>query len=198
MLLGTIALTLTVLLLIDARVRPILRTLAVDQARAMAVEAIDGEVSRVMEQEPNGNFVTVSKDDSGKVISIESDAVRMNRIKSQINLAVSDCLQNFGERIISIPLGSLSGMSLFYGRGPNVRIKLNMTGHSTASIAEDFTAAGINQTLHRLILNLQAEVYIALPGYGKSEQITGDYVLSQTVIVGDTPFAYAGAESKSE
>lgn len=184
---------LTVLLLIDARVRPILRTLAVDQARALAVETIDREVSAYLEQEgEEGGYLNVSKDSVGKVISIESDTVRINQTKSAINLAVSTCLQTMGERTVTIPLGSLSGIALFYGRGPDVHVKLTMTGHSTAGITEDFSSAGINQTLHRVLLNISAEIYIALPGYSKSEQITTDFVISQTVIVGDIPLAYAG------
>lgn len=190
---AVIVVTLTVLLLIDARVRPILRTLAVDQARTLAVEAIDQQVMEYItgSQEGEGTYLTVSKDDSGKVISIESNASQINQAKSQINLAVTQCLQTMGERTVSIPLGSLSGFTLFYGRGPEVHIKLTMTGHSTANITEDFSAAGINQTLHRVLLNISAEVHIALPGYTKSEQISTDFVLSQTVIVGDIPMVYA-------
>lgn len=76
-----LVLVVTVLLLIDARVRPMLRTLAVNQARTMAVEAIDREVSDYLasEQESDNGYLKVSKDSSGRVISIESDAVHMNQ-----------------------------------------------------------------------------------------------------------------------
>lgn len=193
-----LVLVVTVLLLIDARVRPMLRTLAVNQARTMAVEAIDREVSDYLagEQESDNGYLKVSKDSSGRVISIESDAVHMNQTKSDINLAVTSCLQSMGERNVSIPTGSLSGIAILYGRGPAVNIKLNMTGHSTATITEDFSAAGINQTLHRVLLNICAEIYIALPGYSKSEQISTDFVLSQTVIVGEIPLVYAAGEKE--
>lgn len=195
---GILVLVVTVLLLIDARVRPMLRTLAVNQARTMAVEAIDREVSDYLagEQESDNGYLKVSKDSSGRVISIESDAVHMNQTKSDINLAVTSCLRSMGERNVSIPTGSLSGIAMLYGRGPAVNIKLNMTGHSTATITEDFSAAGINQTLHRVLLNICAEIYIALPGYSKSEQISTDFVLSQTVIVGEIPLVYAAGEKE--
>lgn len=188
-----LVIVITALLLIDARVRPILRTLTVNEARAMAVEAIDQEISNYLagEQGNGDGYLRVSKDSSGRIISIESDTVRMNQTKSAINLAVSSCLQSMGERTVSIPTGSLSGIAMLYGRGPHINIKLNMTGHSTTSITEDFSAAGINQTLHRVLLNISAEIYIALPGYSKSEQVSTDSVLSQTVIVGDIPLVYA-------
>lgn len=190
---AVIVVGLILLLLIDARVRPILRTLAIDQARTMAVEAIDRQVSEYIAngQGSGEAFLTVSKDSSGKVISIESNAAKINQTKAEVNLAVTECLRMMGERTVAIPLGSLSGITLFYGRGPEVHVKLTMTGHSTANISEDFSAAGINQTLHRVLLNISADIYIALPGYSQSEQLSTDFVLSQTVIVGDVPMVYA-------
>ncbi len=185
----------TVFLLIDAKVRPMIRTLAVNQAKVLAVNAIDDEVSARMSEMGAGDFLTISRDEDGRVISVESDSVRMNQIKSQINLAVTERLQSMGEQEIVIPSGSLSGIAMLYGRGADIRVTLTMAGHSTANITEDFTSAGINQTLHRVLLNISAQVYIALPGYDSAEQISTDFVLSQTVIVGTIPDVYAGIGS---
>ncbi len=185
----------TIFLLIDAKVRPMVRTLAVNQAKVLAVSAIDDEVAAMMAEMGEGDFLTISRDGDGRVISVESDSVRMNQVKSQINLAVTERLQSMGEQEIVIPSGSLSGIAMLYGKGAEIHVTLTMTGHSTANITEDFTSGGINQTLHRVLLNISAEVYIALPGYHQSEQISTDFVLSQTVIVGTVPGVYAGIGS---
>lgn len=189
---------LTIFLLIDAKVRPMMRTLAVNQARVLAVNAIDQEVARYMDTLDEGGFLSIAKDSSGRIISIESNSVKMNRVKAEINLAVTQRLQEMGEQTVTIPSGSLSGIAMLYGKGSTIHVTLTMSGHSTADISEDFTSAGINQTLHRVLLKIQAEVYIVLPGYSQSQSICTDFVLSQTVVVGEIPSLYAGIGNSSE
>lgn len=185
---------LTIICLADAKIRPMMRSLAVNQAKITAINAINDEVSQVMQslQADSEGFLHINRDETGQIISMETDAAKINTIKAEVNLAVSERLNTIGRQTVEIPSGSLSGISMFYGRGMKWKIKLTMSGNVNCGITEDFSSAGINQTLYRVLLTLKADIFIILPGYDTSQTVQTDFVISQTVVVGDIPKLYAG------
>ena len=53
-----------------------------------------------------------------------------------------------------------------------------------------FSDAGINQTLHRIVLEVKTTVSAIIPGYTTSVEISGQFVIAETIIVGEVPDAY--------
>ena len=59
--------------------------------------------------------------------------------------------------------------------------------NSDASFASNFTQAGINQTLHQLIMEVSVDVAVLVLGRTSSFTITSEVVVAETVIIGDVP-----------
>ena len=73
---------------------------------------------------------------------------------------------------------------------PQFKIALERAGNIETEIKSEFTSVGINQTLHRIYLNLTCTVDILTPFESIGKSITSQVLLTETVIVGTVPDTY--------
>ncbi|MBQ1238053.1 MAG: sporulation protein YunB, partial [Oscillospiraceae bacterium] len=58
-------------------------------------------------------------------------------------------------------------------------------------ILQQFQSAGVNQTQHRIYLQLNVEIEAMIPGFSAKTSVQTQVELAQTVIVGEVPQFYA-------
>ncbi len=95
----------------------------------------------------------------------------------------------------------LLGTKILSGRGPNVPIKMATVGNVETDLVSQFSQAGINQTLHRIYLNVGCNVTILTPFDSIEQNITNQVLLAEAVIVGEVPDTYynlSGFNDKGE
>lgn len=90
--------------------------------------------------------------------------------------------------------GSFTGFKLLAGRGPDVKIKISTIGEVETDLRSEFTSQGINQTLHRVYLQVKCNVNILTPFENISREITNQVLLMENVIVGNIPNTYYNLE----
>ena len=167
------------------RIHSVFEDVTYNKARQMIAQAVNEAVETVS-QEGSEPLFTASQGEDGSVQSLTVDASAMNRVKSQVALAVQEALSgNHCET--GIPLGTLLGSALLHGRGPQLPLRVSADGNVEVDYESTFSSAGINQTCHRIILHVKVQAFTYVPGTsGRVEEETS-VVLSETVIVGDTP-----------
>lgn len=182
-----------IMLLLDAKMRPLIRMLATSQASNLATVAINDAINEVMEENlvSYDNLVTIEYDDNGQVRSVKTDIIKINRLKAEISTRTSEKISKIQNRQISIPIGSLFGKELLSGRGPRIKLYINLSGNAQTQITNEFESAGINQTIHRIMLDIVADIYVVLPGANSSTQVKTSMCIAETVIVGTVPDTYA-------
>ncbi len=80
------------------------------------------------------------------------------------------------------------------GRGPGVKIKISTIGEVETDLRSEFTSQGINQTLHRVYLQVKCNVNILTPFDNISREITNQVLLMENIIVGNIPNTYYNLE----
>ena len=60
------------------------------------------------------------------------------------------------------------------------------------NLYHEFSQAGINQTLHRVYLQIDMEISAIIPGFSMQTEVSTNMEMGQTVIVGEVP-GYFGA-----
>lgn len=90
--------------------------------------------------------------------------------------------------------GSFTGFKLLAGRGPGVKITISCIGNVETDLKSEFTSQGINQTLHRVYLQVKCEVSILTPFHDITRNITNQVLLAENVIVGQIPNTYYNLE----
>ena len=82
------------------------------------------------------------------------------------------------------------GISALSGISPHFKIALERAGNIETKIDSEFTSVGINQTMHRIYLNLKCSIGILAPFKSINKDISSKVLLTETVIVGDVPSTY--------
>ena len=90
--------------------------------------------------------------------------------------------------------GSFTGIHLLSGRGPGVKIRISSIGNVETDLRSEFISQGINQTLHRVYLQVKCEVNILTPFQNINREITNQVLLAENVIVGKIPSTYYNLE----
>ena len=188
----------TVFLLIDARLRPFVRNTAVVQAQNYAATVAGASVPSVLAKEMTdySSLVEITRDSSGNILSVQTDAMRINRIKSGINSAVASSLTGLDGKQLGIPLGSLTGLALLNGRGPRLNVIISLTGSAQTHFVNEFSAAGINQTRHQIFLKTTVTLLIVFPTTTVTTAYTMNMLVAETIIVGKVPLAYGEMTQK--
>lgn len=78
--------------------------------------------------------------------------------------------------------------------GPNIPIKISTSGTVLTKVRSEFENAGINQTIHRLYLDVTCNVSILTPYDVIEDSINNEIVLIENVIVGLVPDTYYNLE----
>lgn len=186
------ALLLTLVIFATSQLRPLLESLAATRVsntvNRIIFEAVDeaianGEIS--YEQ-----LISFEKDNEGKITAVHSNMAVCNRLQAEILDIILARIDQVSARELSIPIGTLSGSSLLAGRGPRISVRMESVGSSTAKFQNEFIDAGINQTKHQIVLNIDVYVSILLPGFTTVTQVSNAVTVAETVIVGSVPDTY--------
>lgn len=190
----------TVKLILDA-VLPIFDSLCKDKAKAIATIVANEQATEVMKQHTYDELFTIEKDNNGNIIMIKSNVIPINEIISDIPNKIQQQIDEMGRDNVEIALGSFTGIRLLAGTGPGVKIRISSIGNVQTDLRSEFISQGINQTLHRVYLQVGCEVSILTPFYDVKESIDNQVLLMENVIVGHVPSTYynlEGLDGKSD
>lgn len=190
---GVLLLLLTVLF--EKQLRPTVNELAANQASLAAVRLIEECVCSVLEEQEIGysELVELVRSTDGKIEAVRTDTVMLNRLKALITRRIAEKLQQKERASVAVPIGSLSGVGMLSARGPAVEILLLQSGRITAEVKDKFEAAGINQTKHQLALEIEVGITAVLAGCGIPAEVSTNCILAETVLIGEIPQVYLGA-----
>ncbi len=183
----------SVKIMIDS-VSPVFEKLCEDEAKSIATLATNEKATEVMNKHNYEEMFTIEKDSSGNITMVKSNIYPINDIISDAARKIQEDLNSRGKEDIEIPLGSFSGIKLLAGRGPGVKIKISSIGNIDTDLRSEFTAKGINQTLHRVYLQVNCEVSILTPFKDITKSISNQVLLIENVIMGKIPETYYNIE----
>ena len=132
-------------------------------------------------------IVFFEKDLEGRITALKTNMSEVNRLKTDILNIINDEILALDTSDIGIPMGSLFLPELLSGKGPVIPVHILSIRNSDAVFSSNFVQAGINQTLHQLIMVVSVDVAILVLGQTGSFTVTSEVVVAETVIVGDVP-----------
>lgn len=184
---------ITVLIVLKS-VSPIFEAKCIEKAQEIATNITNIESSRILKQTNYSNIVELVKDENGNISVIKTDVVKINEIASDIAVAIQEKLTQTQNENIRIPIGSFTGNRYLAGFGPSVKIKVIPAGNIITDIKTEFVSTGINQSVHRIYLELRCNSSILTPFNTYEKEIVNQVLLVETVIIGDIPSSYYNLE----
>lgn len=181
---------------LDRDLKPVMMALSDAEARIVATEKINETIRDEFGNKISyDDLMTVKTDKEGNVVMIQANTVELNRIGSQITLAVQNRINSIGGRSVRIPLGLLFKNDLFAYYGPKVPFKMTPVGSVNTSYRSEFQAAGINQTRHIVYLDVKSNVQVVVPLARNMIEISSSIPIAESIIVGKVPEFYANLDN---
>ena len=164
-----------------------------DQIHNIGTRILNQSVTQLLEDESVSpdQMVEIRYQDNQSISSISVNAEQVNLVRNKITDSVLGQLHDEGIESIQIPLGSLSNFWFFSAKGPMVNFDIYPIGYLKSSITSEFDDAGINQTRHRLVLHLSLDLMCVGLMHRETVTIDSEYIISETLIMGETPQQYA-------
>ena len=179
--------------LLDRQMRPLIKSVVFSQAQTVSTNVINqvvaDELSRL--DIDYSDIVDIQKDDDGKILAVSTDMKKVNSLKSLMTLSIQEKISTMDIQKTKIPIGTFTGTEIFNGRGPKIPIDVTMSGSVIMDFKSEFVSAGINQTKHRLYLDVSSEVLAFIPGYPVNTVVKTSILIAETIIVGEVPAVFA-------
>lgn len=170
------------------RILPIVLNMGEVKIKSEAVKIMNEEsVNVYSENFKYDDIINIEKDADGNITMIRSDTVKQNYLASQVILKCDERLSELEDLGVKIPLGYLTNNVMFYNMGPKITVKMQQVGNITTSYESEFQSAGINQTRHKIYLNLTTTMRVIVPFNSKEVEVTCQIPVSDTIIVGKIP-----------
>lgn len=188
-----LGLLLACLLALELNFRPLVLSLAEARSAALASQVL---LSAMAESMGDGvaydDLMNVRMDHNGQVALLSANTVRMNLLADRAGSAALRQLGSMGGERVSVPLGAALGLSLFAGSGPDIPVSIVPVGSVRTEFATEFESCGINQTRHKVYLQLTASIRIVIPTGAKTANVTANMLVTESIIVGSVPEGFVG------
>ncbi len=186
-------------LLADRNVKPLVFSLAEARSAAMASQVLSGAMAEAIgEGVGYEELMNVRMDEKGQVALLSANTLKMNLLADRAGEAALRRLQSMSSEEVSIPLGAALGVTLFAGAGPQIPISIVPVGSISSDFATEFEACGINQTRHKVYLQLTASIRIVIPNGAKTTQVSANMLVAESIIVGAVPDGFVGYNLNGE
>ena len=192
--LALVGILVVLFVVVEVRVRPFVEAACENAAKACVVAWINDAVLESVAQTPVScsEMVDFVYDAGGRIQAVSGNTQAQARLQAQLLSAIQEKAAQEPHKALSIPLGTLTGITLLHGRGPGVPLRLTMADALSGNLHSSFDAAGINQTRWELSFEVTASVYTYLPDDKGELTITASVPVAQTVLVGEVPSMLLG------
>ena len=192
-------LIVAIVVFFELTVRDRLELAIIAQIKSVSSTAINTAVNDYIKDNKDicTRMVDIYSDEGSNVKSISEDIYSVNVFKTDIidttQTAVNDVMKTHG---INVKLGNFTGLNILSDIGPCIPIDIDATTNISCEINSSFESTGVNQTLHRVKLDMYVDVYVGNPIRIESIAFTTSYEIAQTLIVGNTPSAYGSISTR--
>ena len=182
----------TLFILLDIPIRPVVRENAKYIVKNEVTIMINECVADYLQENKlvYTDLITVGLNDKKEVTTLETNAIAVNKLKSEITNSIANELKDCRGEKIRVSLGNLFDSYILDYIGAEFQVKLTDYGFIETDIESSFKSAGINQTLHRINLKIKVDVNINIGTLYQTETVETVILLAETVLVGNVPELY--------
>ncbi len=176
--------------IVEHQITPNILAIAETKTRILATETINQAIKdKIAKNVQYKDLISIHKNTSGQITLIQINTGEINRLEAETALETIKILRKVTLDGVNVPLGAATGSKILSNYGPLVRVALLPGGTATVNTVETFEAAGINQTRHRIGLEIIANIRIIQPLLSTDITIQTHVPIVETIIIGDVPKA---------
>ena len=156
-----------------------------DEASDLIAEAITAQMER--DGVCYDSVVALEKDAQGRLLALRTDMNRLNRLRNETLSIINERLTGGDESELGVPLGSVFLPALLSGKGPRLPVRVLTVSNCDAEFYSRFREAGINQTLHRITMQVAMNITLLTPAGTQQVKVDSGVVVAETILIGQVP-----------
>ena len=171
------------------RLEPAIEDMASAQVADEASDRIAEAITAQMERDGvcYDSVVALEKDAQGRLLALRTDMNRLNRLRNETLSIINARITDGGESELGVPLGSVFLPALFSGKGPRLPVRVLTVSNCDAEFYSSFEEAGINQTLHRITMQVSMNITLLTPAGTQQVRVDSGVVVAETILIGQVP-----------
>lgn len=180
-------------------VSPLLINATKAQMMVLANKSVDYAVTEAM-----SSFVTyddlikITKDESGNIKTMQANSSKVNNISRMVTQIALARLGDISHEPLKIKLGAFSGISALSSIGPDIKFDVFPYGDISCKFSSVFSDAGINQTSHKIYINIDAIIRVVYPLETVEVKSFSDVLICESIIIGEIPDTYLRSNTLTE
>lgn len=173
---------------LDKIITPTVMAVADAEMRAKAMEIINSAILKEYSEQFNyDDIIHFEKDNNGNITMLKADTLKMNKIAADVALNSQQELKKLGSTGIKVPTGYIFQNNILAELGPKVSIKMEPIGYMETRYQSQFESAGINQTRHKIYVQVYAKLRVMIPTKNDEIEVKREVPIAETIIVGKIP-----------
>lgn len=176
----------------NTALRPQLLAFTEAQVRNRLNQLSSQVVSQVMQDQSltYSELVVLRTGQGGEVSTMSVDSQKLNLLRAQVMERITEQILALDTTDLGIPLGLLTGIDILSAAGPKLPVRVTSVASATGLFRNEFTNAGINQTLHRIVLDVTITARLLLPVGITETALTIPVYITEAIVIGQVPQTY--------
>ena len=178
---------------------PLIIKSAEAQVKVYADKAVISAITDAMNKNITyDDLIHIVTDSSGKISMIQANSIEINALSKFIGRKALTNLNSESNLPVMISLGAFSGIPALSGLGPKIPFSISPYGDARCTFISKFIQAGINQTQHKIYLDVSCVVSVVLPFKKIVVNSSSDVLICESVILGEIPQTYLNSSSLTD
>ena len=158
----------------------------------------NNSINKVISQYNYETLVNINYNTNGDITAIYANQLKINELSNYLAIRTQYEIDSYLNLGIQIPIGTCTGISIFSGKGKNLKLMVNPAGVVKCSFKTSFISAGINQTRHKIYVDIESSASLILPFNSEIILTNTEFLISECLIVGKVPQTYFNITSLSD
>ncbi|MCK4259514.1 MAG: sporulation protein YunB [Halanaerobiales bacterium] len=181
--------------MIESFLRPVFLSIAEEKGIVMATNAINSAVFEHAQKLKYTDLIHYQTNQQGDIILMQPNLQIVNEFVSEVTMSIQHNMEELREEKIHIPIAQALGFQIFASIGPKLTIRMHPLGVvRPPEIVDTFESVGLNQTRHKIYLDIKAEVQIIVPFLHNKIEVNTQVPVTEVIIMGKVPEVYVGID----
>ncbi|MFP4017147.1 MAG: sporulation protein YunB, partial [Halanaerobiales bacterium] len=170
-----IILLLIIFYCVHRSITPAFFNLAEVKVKNIANQAINQAVAKEVENIDYQDIIKYVYNEQGEVVLMQPDIKSINTFTTSMSLAIQQELEKVSREVVKIPLTRILGVDILAGYGPDLDMQIVPAGFTVPpEVNDSFSAAGINQTRHKIYLMVAVDFKMIVPFSSKNVEVIAE------------------------
>ena len=170
---------------------PLIERLCFDKVSSVVFKSVNNSIISTISTNVNyDDLVYVEKNNNGDITLIQANSKKINDIGRKI---VLECEKSLNENLkngVKIPFLAFTGLPFLSGFGTEINLKVLSVERVDCKFNSEFISSGINQTLHKISVEIVSDVSLSFPTNRESKAFSTSVLISEAILVGKVPEIY--------